>query len=66
LKEDKKRLRGYPDNEQENRSSHWKHCERPEMMIVRLPAQWAFFFHAQQPTPASSNHRDPFHSADLI
>ena len=45
LKKDKKRLRGNPDDQQESHSSHCEHYERPEMMIVRLPAQWAFFFH---------------------
>jgi hypothetical protein len=45
LEKDKKRLCGHPNDEQEGRRSHCEHYERPEMMIVRLPAQWAFFFH---------------------
>jgi hypothetical protein len=49
LKEEKKRLRGHPDDQQESRSSHCEHYyERPEMMIVRLPAQWVFFFHTNK------------------
>jgi hypothetical protein len=60
LKEDKKRLCGDPNDQQEGRSSHCKHHERPEMMIVRLTAQWAFFFHATrwyQPESADGLHR---------
>ena len=41
----RKALRSHPYDQQECRKSHCEHYERPEMMIVRLPAQWAFFFH---------------------
>ena len=43
LKKDKKRPRGHPDDQQEGRRSDGKHYERPEMMIIRLPAQRAPF-----------------------
>jgi hypothetical protein len=42
LKKDKKRLGSHPNDQQESRSSHCEHYERPEMMIVRLPAHWCF------------------------
>ena len=46
LEKDKQRLRGHPNDQQEGRRSHCERYKRPEMMIVRLPTQWAFFFHA--------------------
>jgi hypothetical protein len=45
LEKDKKRFCGQPDDQQESRRSHCEHYERPEIMIINLPAQWAFFFH---------------------
>jgi len=60
LKEDKKRLCGHPNDEQEGRRNHCEHYERPEMMIVRLAAHRAFFFHATrryQPESAGGLHR---------
>ena len=30
---------------QKGAGRHSEHQERAEMVIVRLPAQWAFFFH---------------------
>jgi hypothetical protein len=44
LEEKKERLRDYPDDQQKGAGRYSQHDERPEMMIVRLPAQWAFFF----------------------
>jgi hypothetical protein len=44
LKKEKERLRGHPDDQQKGAGRHSQHDERPEMMIVRLPAQWAFFY----------------------
>jgi hypothetical protein len=45
LKKDEKRLRGYLGDYQEGAGRHSQHDERPEMMILRLPAQWTFFFY---------------------
>jgi hypothetical protein len=45
LKKDKKRLFGHPNDQQESRRHESQHYERPEMTTLRLPAQWAFFFH---------------------
>jgi hypothetical protein len=58
LKKDKNRLRGHPNDQQESRSSHCKHYERPKMMSVRLPAQWAFFYHGLAAgDPLAGEHR---------
>jgi hypothetical protein len=45
LKEEKESLGGHLGDQQEGTSSDSEHYERPEMMILRLPPQWAFFFH---------------------
>jgi hypothetical protein len=45
LKEENERLCGCPGHQQKTAGRHSQHDERPEMMILRLPAQWAFFFH---------------------
>jgi hypothetical protein len=45
LEEEKERLCGCPGYQQEGTGCYRQHDERPEMIIVRLPAQWAFFFH---------------------
>ena len=47
LKKEEKRLRGYPDDQQEPAGRYSQHDERPEMMILRLSSQWAFFFHTK-------------------
>jgi hypothetical protein len=44
LEKEKQRFGGQPDDQQESRSSHCKHYERPEMMILSLSVQGAFFF----------------------
>ena len=54
LKKEKERLCGHPDDQQESRSSHCEHYERPKLMIVRLPTQRAFFFHSTQVQPESA------------
>jgi hypothetical protein len=43
LEEEKERLRGHPDDQQEGRRSYCDYYERPEMMILGLTAQWAPF-----------------------
>ena len=44
MEKDKKSLHGYPDDKQEGAGRDSQYDERPEMIIVRLPAQWAFFW----------------------
>src|SRR6476620_120156 len=43
--EDKQHLGCYPGDQQKAAGRYSQHDKRPEMMILRLPAQWAFFFH---------------------
>jgi hypothetical protein len=60
LKKDKQRLGGHPDDPQESDRHDSQHYERPEMMIIRLAAHRAFFFHATrwyQPESAGGLHR---------
>ena len=45
MKEEKDRLCGYPGYQQESAGCYSQHQERAEIVIFRLPAQWAFFFH---------------------
>jgi hypothetical protein len=45
LKEEEEHLCGYPSDQQKAAGRYSQHDERPEMMILRLSAQWAFFFH---------------------
>jgi hypothetical protein len=39
LKKEEKRLRCYPGDQQKAAGRYSQHDERPEMMIIRLPAQ---------------------------
>jgi hypothetical protein len=51
---------GHPDDQQESDRHDSQHYERPEMMIIRLAAHRAFFFHATrwyQPESAGGLHR---------
>jgi hypothetical protein len=67
LKKDKKSLRGYPNDQQEAASRYSQHDERPEMMILRLPAQWAFFFHGLAAGyPLAGDHRRSSHASDGV
>jgi hypothetical protein len=45
LEEEKDRLCRHPGDQQKAAGRYSQHDERSEMMIIRLPAQWAFFFH---------------------
>ena len=45
LKKENQRFRAYPGDQQKATGRDSQHNERREMMILRLPAQWAFFFH---------------------
>jgi hypothetical protein len=46
LEEERGTLCGDPSHQQEGGASrHGQHYERPEMMIIRLAAQWTAFFH---------------------
>jgi hypothetical protein len=47
LEEEKQRLRGHPDDQQESDRHDSQHFERSEMMIVWLAAQRASLFHAR-------------------
>jgi hypothetical protein len=60
LEEEKERLRGHPNDQQESDRHDSQHFERPEMMIIRLAAHRAFFFNATQwyqPESAGGLHR---------
>ena len=68
LEEEKERLRGHPDDQQESDRHDSQHYERPEMMIIRLAAHRAFFFHATrwyQPESAGGLHRKNLSRDDL-
>jgi hypothetical protein len=45
LKKKEECLCGYPGDQQKAAGRYSQDDERPEMMIIRLPAHWAFFFH---------------------
>ena len=60
LEEEKERLRGYPDDQQERDRHDSQHYERPEMMSVGLSARRASFCHNDklaQPLRRQFNHR---------
>ena len=60
LKEDKEGLCGHPGDQQESDRDDAQHYERPEMMIIRLAAHRALFFHATrwyQPERVGGLHR---------
>ena len=42
MKKEKKRPRGYPDDQQKGAGRHSQHDERAEMMILRLLSQLEF------------------------
>jgi hypothetical protein len=44
LEEEEERLRGHPEDPQESDRHDSQHYERPEMMILSLSVQGAFFF----------------------
>jgi sugar/nucleoside kinase (ribokinase family) len=48
LEEEKERLRGFPDDQQEGAARDSKHQERAEIVIIRPSAQGASFFHREQ------------------
>jgi hypothetical protein len=45
LEEEKESLGCHPCDKEEGAGRDSEHQERAEMVIFRLPAQWAFFFH---------------------